>query len=800
MESPNGQALAPMKLEDILIARLIDVLNGRDAYVQVALLDVVYAALKISHHSVKSNAEAKVSTEAPPKGLARMSLHIEREKPTSIAQPAPPAQLVTCLIKGFSSKSSRPVLDSWVSFLTETLPLLADSIFLVVIELVECICLQLKRAFADIRSFYESSNPPPTAKSSEATLVALLTALEHILAIAHERLMQEETKTTSTKTQAESSGFFGNMVSGVFAVESPAPKNATTNNRLTVLLCFQDTVKICYSIWAWGDSSNAESRIQKDSLNSFIYTSLRMRNKSRRILEHLFAAETLECLETLIELWPAKPTAANPRNSNVFKLINVLDGSRPKHTIPAIFSALYSRTNPNSLDPAKRSTLTAELSDVEVARFLVCYARSLEDDAMDEIWSDCMVFLKDVLANPFPHRGAMASLLEFTAVVGEKVDNTNFGEQKKLRKELVDVFIRLLTSLTTIRPSATDEKEDKDNSGEGVLQILNRIVPTLSKILHDTSALQTAIQTISTAYITPLSKMKALPSNLSAHLTLLNTISLQPSTFKIWRKDVNDLFSSSTFLQTSLPILRSHWVPLLKRWSSSDRDRLTDLLSKIPAPSTTAVLFGASARQETDKLVKATLQRICILLLSSPRDTFLSGLPALLETITQLLDCTPTTTPSSQTRAATHALIRTVVRRIDHTQLGPLWPLLTTDLEAAFLSLIPPVESTSPYADNAAGLSSARALLEDLLKHPPDEFQPLEFAFVRDSIDAVYDLGVEARAGVGVCEAVGDHGEVDAAWREWGRGLGIAVFEGRYKGEKGGEGEDEVWEAVVRSG
>src|SRR5690606_10034090 len=138
----------------------------------------------------------------------------------------------------------------------------------------------------------------------------------------------------------------------------------------------------------WGDAMKKD-QLDSTSLASFQYTSHRMRSRARRILEHMFAAETLECIETLIELWPARPTQENPRTKLVLKLINVLDGSRPKHTIPAIFNAIYSRTNPAALDSVKKSTLTSELTELEVASFLVEYANSLEDDTMDEIWTDC---------------------------------------------------------------------------------------------------------------------------------------------------------------------------------------------------------------------------------------------------------------------------------------------------------------------------------------------------------------------------------------------------------------------------
>ena len=121
------------------------------------------------------------------------------------------------------------------------------------------------------------------------------------------------------------------------------------------------------------------------SASSFSYTSLRMRNRARRTLEHLFAAEALECLETLVVLW-AHATPDDTQGPAITGLLNVLNGSKPKHTIPAIFNAVYSRTDPGALDTNRQSTLTSDLTDAELVAFLVEYTTSLEDDAMDEIW------------------------------------------------------------------------------------------------------------------------------------------------------------------------------------------------------------------------------------------------------------------------------------------------------------------------------------------------------------------------------------------------------------------------------
>ena len=271
----------------------------------------------------------------------------------------------------------------------------------------------------------------------ESTLISLLNGLEQVLARGHERLLKDESKIPAIKSPDQPQGFFGNMVSGVFSSDAPQARSQTANNRLTVLLSFQDAVRICFMIWSWGGRGLEGSSYDVESAASFSYTSLRMRNRARRLLEHLFAAEALECLETVIEIWQKESKNANDlKHTAVFNLLHVLDGSRPKHTIPAIFDAIYSRTNPTALEPSRKSTLTSTLLDIDLVVFLVEYARSLEDDTMDEIWTDCMTFLRDILANPFPHRQTLPSLLEFAAILGEKVDNTNFGEQKRMRREL----------------------------------------------------------------------------------------------------------------------------------------------------------------------------------------------------------------------------------------------------------------------------------------------------------------------------------------------------------------------------
>lgn len=440
--SPYSLPLAELQLEHVLIDRLVQSLQGPDPFIQVLLLDVVFDALKIRNAArpiaspLSPTTEMKRSiTQVAPQN-SRLTVATDRADHSPPNFLPPPASLLKCLQAGFAAPSSRSVLDSWVSFLTECLPFYSDMVFQILIPLVETLCAQVGITFNELQKTFQVSESVAQGSSApESTLISLLNALEHVLARGHDRLLYDELKAPVAKSPEIPQGFFGNMVSGVFASETPQARNVPANNRLTVLLTFQDAVRICYVIWSWG--VNDGNLQDMESSASFNYTSLRMRNRARRLLEHLFAAEALECLETVVEVWQKSSKSHNDsRSAVVFNLLHVLDGSRPKHTIPAIFNAIYSRTNPGALDPARKSTLTSSLSDIDLVVFLVEYARSLEDDAMDEIWTDCMTFLKDLLANPFPHRQTLPSLLEFAAILGEKVDNTNFGEQRRMRREL----------------------------------------------------------------------------------------------------------------------------------------------------------------------------------------------------------------------------------------------------------------------------------------------------------------------------------------------------------------------------
>ncbi|ERF71802.1 hypothetical protein EPUS_01717 [Endocarpon pusillum Z07020] len=740
----NNEPLIELQIDHLLVAQLgrSVVLEGR--LLQSDLLDTLLILLT-SKVNVRREREAKrdpsMEEERPedrPKLSntsisSRITLSTQQIDTSKLLEA--PDDLLTCLLKGIANSSSRDVIHKWVQLVCESIYFYTSYIFNILMKMVETFCKQIELCFVGMKAQYEKESLVET--NFETPLSHLLNGLDFVLARAHEQLLAEEDGLSTNNSPEPQQGFFGAMVSGSLSRQA---RNNTNNNRLTVILCFQDALNTCFNIWSW-QSLNLDS---SDTLASFQFASQKIRGRSRRILEHLLSAEPLESIEALAHIW-VKAIAENDtiRTESLLGLVHTLEGSRPGITMPAIFNAIYSRTHPSVLVLSQKSTLSSNLTESDLVAFLSVYAQSLEDDVLEEIWKDCTTFLRDVLGNPMPHRQILIRLIHFIAILGGKMENTNFGEERKMRRELADLFIRLLTAIFTIKPqSSSREKTSVDFAGFGsdtVEQALDQNFAAVSALLEESDRLVPVITHMVSNIITPLFRSRQFPQIMTlTSLNLLLKISKIQNASKAWKKELTDSFNDPKFFSSPLSIVKDGWLQLLRQLAFIEKTLLPELLSRLNSPTAAGIMFGVgatAARLEADKKAQLNLRRICCIVLAVEYDTFATHLSMLQAKLEELFTASSISSPSSTTRTEIYMVIRALILKSSAGQMASFWPLLNTELRPAFSSIY---DDNEDQTYNNYSLLQAAKLLDVLLLTNPEDFQPQEWLFVTDTVDAVY--------------------------------------------------------------
>lgn len=319
------------------------------------------------------------------------------------------------------------------------------------------------------------------------------------------------------------------------------------------------------------------------------------------------------------------------------------------------------------------------------------------------------------------------------------------------------MFLRILTAIFTTRPISFFETslESGDHSSapssgvtlrpDDVVGVLAIIAPTFPKILVEPDRVLSAANAISTNIIGPIFKSKSFPDNVSKSiLVLLYQLTRLPNTQKYWKKDLGDAFNDSRFFAIEASLAESDWLPLLKQWALSDKERMPELLSRILAPTTAGIVFGVgatSARLEADRKTQLNLRRAATLILATGDDHFVIDMPMMQEKIVDLLAATTTSSPSCTTRADIYLLLRALILKTSPVHLANLWPIINEELHAAISSAISPDHSIPSETYNNYSILQACKLLDLLLCIAPDDFQLHEWLFITDTIDAVYRPG-----------------------------------------------------------
>ena len=297
-----------------------------------------------------------------------------------------------------------------------------------------------------------------------------------------------------------------------------------------------------------------------------------------------------------------------------------------------------------------------------------------------------------------------------------------------------------LENYTTDSGNTRTSFEDRAATGsDGLVPVLATITPQLSKVLVDTDRMTSTTATISAQIIGPTFRSKLFPENITQQmLDLILALADIPEASRSWRRDVAEAFNDARFFANAPAFFNTGWLTIIQRWILSDKERMPELLSRIPSPTAAGIMFGVgatSARLEADRRTQLNLRRVSLLILAAAEDAFVVNLTGLQEKLVDLMNATTTSSPSSTTRAEVYMVIRALLLKVSMMHLSSFWPTINSELYSAISSALPP-----PSGDelNVLSLLQACKLLDVLLALGIDDFQMQEWLFITDTTDAVY--------------------------------------------------------------
>lgn len=291
---------------------------------------------------------------------------------------------------------------------------------------------------------------------------------------------------------------------------------------------------------------------------------------------------------------------------------------------------------------------------------------------------------------------------------------------------------------------------------------LASVVSKLSVILNDNERISVATGGISANVVGPAIRAKAFPKNIDqSFLELLLQLTKVAHGAKAWKKDVTDALNDSRFFTIPSDLASQYLVPIVRQLAINDKERMPELLSRLTAPSTAGIVFGvgaASARMEADRKAQLNLRRIALLLLASEKDAFSDRYRTIEEKLTELLMATPTSSPSSNTRAEVFMVLRALILCSSPTYLSSFWPMINSEVQNAILSLVADnadADQQQQQYNNASVLQACK-VLDLLVTLDLDDFQLHEWLFITDTIDAVYRPSTAAFTATALADEIAE--------------------------------------------
>lgn len=647
------------------------------------------------------------------------------------------ALLMHFLIKGFEKAHTTLAIESWTKLLRSSIYIFNKLIFNVIFSLNDALIKKLERFFEMMKQNEKSEALTDFGMSVDI----LMSGFEDLLTISHGYLQTSlSSNDDSDGHRSGESGFLGNVIQGVFSIESPAARSTEQYKRYSILLSYQEAVKFCFKLWDWADS-NSSPQISYSEVNpgrSLTPLSNKIKFKAKKILESLIDLERQEVIEFII--------AESKNSKSGIKLLQVLDGGRPQVSIPFILNSIVFRCYPQLLEDSKKSSLSANIIPKDCTSFLVKYIKAIDDESVFDIWSFLFQFFRDVSSHYTHFKNILPDCILIIEKVSLKSNNTRLADQKKTKKELCDIFVKVITNSLvmykdvtstdgTVDSSQDDEKRverDYCRGSEEIINVLTSVLEKLNTIVDDYDKQTSCVNAIISNVI--LTQLRHSEKASPLTFDMLSVIAEKAPT-KALRSLVFEEFMDKGFFTTNSFRLRL-WKPPLRSWVSLESDKVYDLISKVSplVLSSTPNIFNWNEQSEIESKL-FTLKRICFLILSQDKDNFL---PFLDDLFARIDKCLTTETPISIQKEIL-VLLRSCVLRFSDNNLLSYWITINFSLASALHSVTgrTPKELGRLSFENLDHILASCKLLDQILALGYGDFKVNDWVFVTNNPDFI---------------------------------------------------------------
>lgn len=694
--------------------------------------DLTIQLLQLSEKYIKQdNPESELVTVSLLNTISKiLSLSYEMPIKLDIFDEMSQITYIDFLVTGISKIKKPLVISAYIRLLSESIRYFDNTIFK--------ITLPLSVSFSEFieRLFSQDDGKEDNFKS----ISLILDGLEKLLEMSHFYLLSDETNGTLS---ALSRNDFLQSVSNVFSHEDTTATSKVHNGRDVVLQSFKQAVSCSFAIWLWGHknsnfSNNTTHEVDKTNPYYFEefthHQAFQYKFKSRKFIEKLFTMEPLEVLEYLI---------AEGSDELTITLIHVLDGNRPILTLPYLMESVISRCNKNySVSFSNKlntrwtygSSMVCKMEPSYIMKFMINYIITLENTAMEDFHQDFIVFIREISNNYQYYDSISLNVLELIGIVSEKIHHSKFGECKKIRKDISDIFIKYLTTVLS-----EDLSTDINNSK--TFEILVTTVEKLSFIVNDTNRGDKFNNCLSciVSSILPFSRFGTQKSFLTddSFMQLLRVVSLYGDKVKSWRLLLNELFHDETHFYDIIKT-RNSWNQIFYAWSQYPENQeklINDLINSISVKvnTMTPTINPFNSWNENEMETKCgNIKRISYLLMIAPNDTYIIHFKMLMNQIEQSL-----MNNDAHLKPAAFILLRCMCLKFSSVHFGEYWSNLTFILQMN-LQLFYESLQDQEIIDNSTILQICKTL-DLLIVLNIEEFTSMrEWLFIVDTIHCIY--------------------------------------------------------------